>query len=464
MDPRSILVVDDDPQIQHGLSTLLSAQLEARIDCRGTVAQALEALATTQPGLILLDLGLPDGSGTQVYHTAQECCPGVPIIVLTGQDLIGPSTQALKEGCYDYLTKPVPPAKLLKVIRNALDWRDLNATQRAISHQLGQSGPDQDLVGGLSTNNPGLQRIYALAATLAPHRVPLLILGPTGTGKDVLARAIHQHSQPKAPYIALNIAGLDDHLVADALFGHKRGAFTGANESREGAIVAARGGTLFLDEIGDLSLPSQIKLLRVLENQEFQALGSDVVQKAQCRFIFATNMDLEAPIAQGRFRRDLYYRINTHVLTLPSLAERIEDLPWLAQLFHTQHRAELGLPPAPLPANWLPWLSTQDYPGNIRELKSVVRRLHYTPPDSTLTPDHTDQPHPPALPGQSQPVTLPEALARLPRLPTFAQALKELAAEALTRSGGNQAMAARMLGLSPQAFHHRLQQWDDLRP
>jgi transcriptional regulator with PAS, ATPase and Fis domain len=291
---------------------------------------------------------------------------------------------------------------------------------------------------------------------IAPTDETVMITGETGTGKELLAEAVHLASGRSGGLVKVNTAGLDDSMFTDTLFGHARGAYTGAEQERRGLVAQAEEGTLFLDEIGDLSEANQIKLLRLLESREYYALGSDLVRTTRARFVVATNREPAAMVADGTFRRDLYYRLQTHELRLPALRERKEDIPFLLDAFLAEAAEKLGRKMLSVPPELLTLLESYDFPGNIRELRSMIfsavsrqreKMLSLGPFREAM--GHTgDIPRPPAVDG---------ALEFPARLPTIRETTEKLIAEALARSKGNQAIAAGLLGITPQALSKRLQ-------
>ena len=318
---------------------------------------------------------------------------------------------------------------------------------------------------GILTRSPLMLQVFAYCRCVARSQEPVLITGETGTGKELLARALHQLSGNGGPFVAVNLAGLDDAAFSDTLFGHTRGAFTGAASSRPGLIQQAEGGTLFLDEIGDLGHTSQIKLLRVLQEKDYLPLGSDASRPARVRFLAATNRDIHALRGQDLFREDFFFRIRTHHVRLPALRERQEDLPLLMEAFAAQAAGQLGKPAPGVAPEVHARLAAHPFPGNVRELRamlfdavaqapSTLRLEHFT---GFLDPGPARQPEP-------QPACFQDLLRRLPLLPSLKRAADDLVQEALARANGSHRAAAALLGFTRQALEKRLKHRPRARP
>jgi transcriptional regulator with GAF, ATPase, and Fis domain len=336
--------------------------------------------------------------------------------------------------------------------------------ERVLSERL----EHPEAFAGIVTVSGRMHAVLALVDALAPTEETVLITGETGTGKDLLAEALHKASGRSGPLVTVNAAGLDDTMFSDTLFGHQKGAFTGAEESRPGLVQRAEEGTLFLDEIGDLSPASQVKLLRLVERHEYYPLGSDVVRGSGARFVMATNRDLRAMAASGAFRADLYYRIQTHEIRLPPLRERKEDLLPLADRLFDEACAKLGKPRLPAPPQLADLLACYDYPGNVRELRSMVFAAVARQKSRMLSLDAFREAMGRCAEPALRPALGPAGAGETPagpaaalwpesaRLPTLKAATESLIARALERAGGNQAIAAGLLGITPQALSKRL--------
>ncbi len=378
-----ILIVDDDPDI--------IMMLEDRLHASGyeTVAaiegqQALDLIVQESPHLILLDLTLPKLSGLEVLKRLAQMKPsdGPPVIVMTAHASIQAAVEAMKDGAYDFLTKPLDSDHLLIVIRKALE-RD--ALRRHVAYLRAEvDGRYANIVG----NSPSVRAVVESAQRAAKSDAGVLLLGESGTGKELFARSIHQWSPRCAmPLIVINCVALTETLLENELFGHERGAFTGADRQQKGKLEMADGGTVFLDEIGDMPLALQAKLLRVLQDREFQRVGGSKTVSVNIRIIAATNKDLRQAVKTGRFREDLYFRLNVVTLTLPPLRERQGDVPALAHFFLERHTRDTKRPGMVLSTAAVDALTRYPWPGNIRELDNVIARAVVLSPKDTIEPD-----------------------------------------------------------------------------
>ncbi len=387
-----ILIVDDDPDIVMMLEDRLQASgYETVVAAEGQ--QALDQIAHESPQLILLDLTLPKVPGLDVLKRLSQMKPSdnIPVIVMTAHASIEAAVEAMKEGAYDFLTKPLDGDHLLIVIRKALE-RD--ALRRQVAYLRSEvDGRYASIVG----NSPSVRSVVEAAQRAAKSDASVLLLGESGTGKELFARSIHQWSHRCAmPLIVINCVALTETLLENELFGHERGAFTGADRQQKGKLEMADGGTVFLDEIGDMSLPLQAKLLRVLQDREFQRVGGSKTVSVNIRIIAATNKDLRQAVRAGQFREDLYFRLNVVTLTLPPLRERSGDVAALAQFFLDRHTRDAKRPGMALSTTALDALARYPWPGNIRELDNVIARAVVLSPKDiiepemlALLPDHT---------------------------------------------------------------------------
>lgn len=377
-----ILIVDDDADIV--------AMLEDRLQSLGygTLAardgqQALEQIAQESPHLVLLDLTLPKLSGLDVLKQLNRTkqTDTLPVVVMTAHGSIDAAVEAMKEGAYDFLTKPLDKDHLLLVIRKALERDSLRRQVDYLRSEV--AGRYASIVG----NSPSVTSVIEAAQRAARSDASVLLLGESGTGKELFARSIHQWSPRQAmPLIVINCVALTETLLENELFGHERGAFTGADRQQKGKLEMADGGTVFLDEIGDMSLPLQAKLLRVLQDREFQRVGGAKTVSVNIRIIAATNKDLKKAVKAGQFREDLYFRLNVITLTLPPLRERRGDIHALAQFFLSRHAKDAKRPHMTLSTEALDALTRYAWPGNIRELDNVIARAVVLSPTDTIEP------------------------------------------------------------------------------
>jgi DNA-binding NtrC family response regulator len=454
---RPILIVDDEPAVIASLSaTLKSNGLNNVLGC-GDSREVMGLLRSQELELILLDLGMPHISGERLLSELHDGFPHIPVIVVTGTDEVKAAVECMKAGAFDYMVKAVEENRLVSGVRRAVDIRRLKQDYRQLKEKfLAPTIGNPEAFAPIVTQNRTMQSLFLLGESIARTSEPILLSGETGVGKKLFAKAIHAASVREGPFIDINVAGLDDTLFADTLFGHLKGSFTGAQDSRAGMIQQASEGTCLLDEIGDLSPASQIKLLRVLDTFEYYPLGSDLPRRTDARFIVASNRDLGKLIAEDRFRRDLYYRLSTHALRIPPLRERKDDLPLLLDHFLDEASAKLGRRKPRVPPELLMLLETFDFPGNVRQLRSMVfdavsRQTAGTLPLAPFRQIIGNE----GAQAQSRPPMI--GLIFPERLPTAKQAKELLIEEALKRAKGNQNIAASLLGISHQALNKWLQ-------
>ncbi len=457
-----ILLVDDEPAWLRSVALTLerSAGISNIRSCQDS-RQVMGLLAEGGVGLVLLDLTMPYLSGEELLGMIAEQYPEVTCIVISGLNQVETAVKCIKLGAFDYFVKTVEEDRLVGGVLRAIRMQQLEQENREVSNRLISGGlRHPEAFSGLVTADPGMLARFAYVEAVAKSPQPLLITGESGTGKELLAKAAHRLSGCKGPLVAVNVAGLDDTIFSDTLFGHLRGAYTGAEQPRKGMIEEAADGTLFLDEIGDLGIPSQVKLLRLLQEGEYFPLGSDRPKRLRARVVVATHANLAAREAAGQFRRDLYYRLRTHQLQLPPLRERRCDIPLLLEHFLAEAAQTLGKKKPTPPRELAQLLATYSFPGNVRELKALVYdavSLHSSgvlSMDSFVTAIGADT-------GTVQPLEDGERrnpFACCQQLPTFSEAAELLVAEALARSNNNQTIAARMLGISQPALSKRLRQ------
>ncbi|CAM3281159.1 sigma-54-dependent Fis family transcriptional regulator [Corallococcus sp. ZKHCc1 1396] len=365
--PAAVLIVDDEKNILLTLSQSLQlAGYRTELASSGQVA--LDVVSARPVDAVLMDVKMPDMDGLTVLARLTELKPELPVIMMSGHGTIDTAVKATQLGARDFLEKPLARDKLLVALRNVLKHQAAMEELQELRAQLGRF----DMVGG----GPAMQRIFSLIQRAAPSEGRVLITGENGTGKELIARALHQHSKRKGgPFVKLNCAAVPHDLIESELFGHEKGAFTGAVSVRRGKFELAHEGTLFLDEIGDMPAAMQSKLLRVLQEGELERVGGAETLKVDVRVLAATNKNLEKEIAAGRFREDLYYRINVVQIHSPPLRERAEDLPDLINTFLSEACAKNGRRPLMLSPDALAVMSAYDYPGNVRELRNLVERL-----------------------------------------------------------------------------------------
>ena len=460
---RPILVVDDEEHILLAIDTTLRmAGINNVMTCQDS-REVTSLLQRHEAEVVLLDLTMPHIGGEELLTIINCEFPHIPVVIVTGSLDVETAVRCMKSGAFDYVVKPVEEARLIAAVSRGIDFRELQRENVALKqHILSDALEKPHLFEEVITINKRMFSIFQYIESIAQTSQPVLITGETGTGKELIAKAIHRASGRKGDLVAVNVAGLDDNMFSDTLFGHVKGAFTGANEARRGLVEKATGGTLMLDEIGDLSVESQVKLLRFLQEGEYFPLGKDEPMQTQVRVVAVTNEDLFALKQEGRFRKDLYFRLQTHRIHIPPLRDRMEDIPLLAEHFlHTAAKA-LNRKKHPVPSGLPTLLATYSFPGNIRELEAMIFdalsrhksgilsldifRTHLAKElgDRLTTSD--------SLPRQTDGIVFPR------NLPTIKQMTKLLVGEAMNRANGNQSVAGIMLGISQQALSKRLKQ------
>lgn len=459
-----VLIIEDQEPIVVGYKVALSrAGISNVVTCLDG-RDALKLFRRHEPCLVLLDLIMPNVRGEDILIELSEKHRDVPVIVLTGNDDIESAVRCMKNGAYDYLVKPVSRERLISTVKRALSFSYLEKENEELKAKLVAPKLEHpEIFAGILTKNAGMRALFSYIEATAATPHPFLITGETGAGKELFAKAVHDASGRKGRFVAVNVSGLDDNVVADTLFGHKKGAFTGALSSRAGMIEEAAGGSIFLDEIGDLSMVSQVKLLRLLQENEYLPLGEDRPMHSSARVIVATNADLRALQETGKFRADLYYRLNTHSIHVPPLRERREDLGLLLDRFVDEAARSMNKKKPTVPGQLLSLLSDYSFPGNIREFKAMVAdavgrhesrvmsmesfkdyiRKHSGGDDFARGSVIVDAG--PDLSG-SGPVFFG------PEMPLLKDAKKYFVEEALKRTGGNLTKAAEMLGTTRQAL------------
>ncbi|NCD25011.1 MAG: sigma-54-dependent Fis family transcriptional regulator [Deltaproteobacteria bacterium] len=438
----TILVVDDDPGHRHMLTTLL-ADWGYVLEGAASGEEAV-ALCRERPfDLLLMDVRMAGMSGIEALRAIKAHNPAIPILIMTAYSNVESAVEAIKAGAYDYLTKPLDFDDLRLTLDRVLDHASLRHENTALRATLDATFDP----GGIIGQSPPMRRLLDMLAAIAPSEATVLITGESGTGKELIARAIHANSQRrKGPYIAVNCAALTETLLESELFGHEKGAFTGAERRREGRFWAANTGTIFLDEIGEIPLAMQAKLLRVLQEREIQRVGGDQTLKVDVRVVAATNRDLWREVEHKAFRQDLYYRLNVVTLALPPLRERREDIPLLANHFLTRFAARNGKTIKGFTPGAMDRLLKHSWPGNVRELENVVERAVVL-----LVGEYIGERElPPALAASC--ASTNSGLSGL----TLEELERRAVLDALDAAGGNKSEAARRLGITRKTMHAKL--------
>jgi DNA-binding NtrC family response regulator len=455
-----ILLVDDEPAWLRSLRVALGrAGVDNVLQCQDA-REVMDLLGREPVGLVLLDLNMPHLGGQALLERIAAERPEVAVIVISGMNQVSTAVSAVKAGAFDYFVKTAEEDRLVGGVLRAVRMLELQRENREMaSRVLSGQLAHPEAFASIVTRDRAMLAIFSYVEAVARSPQPLLVQGESGVGKELVARAAHALSGRRGPMVALNVAGLDDAVFADTLFGHARGAFTGADQPRRGMIEEAADGTLFLDEIGDLSVASQVKLLRLLQEGEYFPLGSDRPRRLQARVIAATHADLAARQAAGTFRKDLYYRLVTHQVRIPPLRERRGDLPLLLEHFLDEVSGSLGKRRPTVPRELVQLLGAYPFPGNVRELRAMIfdavslHRSHVLSMESFQQAMARTGGAPPPTPGEGPPRS---PFAEADHLPTIHDAVELLVDEALSRSGGNQTIAARLLGITQSALSKRL--------
>jgi len=457
-----ILLVDDEAEMLRSYNLTLRSNGISNVMLCQDPREVMVLLSKRKAEAILLDLSMPFISGDELLPMIAEEFPEIPVIIITGNNEVDTAVKCMKGGAFDYMVKPVEKNRLVSGVKRAIEMRELQYENLLLKdHILHGSLENPDAFSEIVTNNRSMRSIFQYVETIAKSPQPLLITGETGVGKELMAKAVHTLSLSNGKFVTVNVAGIDDNIFSDTLFGHIKGAFTGADGMRKGLVERASGGTLLLDEIGDLSADSQIKLLRLLQEREYHPLGSDLLQISDARIIVSTNHDLEALQESGRFRKDLYYRLLTHHLHIPPLRKRLDDLPLLMDHFLKKAAVSLGKKTPSPPEELITLLSNYHFPGNIRELETMIYDAVSSHKSKKMSMErfqaHIKQERSAsgAVPEQFVPGGDSGFSCSEP-LPTLDQANKLLIVEAMKRSGNNQSMAARLLGISRQRLGRHL--------
>jgi len=447
-----LLVVDDEPGVRESLRMLFKGDCE--VATAGSVEEAERFLHASNPDLILLDLVMPGRGGLDLLASLADEVDPPPVVVLTATKTVATAVEAMKRGAVDYITKPFEVEALRIKVRNLLERRDLEREVVRLRAEV----DGQERLGGLVGASPLMRELFQTTRRVAASRATVLIQGESGTGKELVARAIHDlGDRADQPFVAVNCAAIPDHLIESELFGHERGAFTDARERRIGKFETAAGGTLFLDEIGELGIAVQAKLLRALQEKQIERLGGSATIAVDVRVVAATNRDLEADVAEGRFRADLFYRINVVPIELPTLAERREDVRRLAEHFLAAARAHANRGPTKIARDAIAALERYPWPGNVRELENAIERAVALTEGEVLEIGDL----PPAILRAGELETLGDSV-RTGKL-GFEAALgnfeKTLILEALARADGNQTRAAEQLQITRRSLKLKMDRY-----
>ena len=439
----TVLVVDDEASNLASLEKIFQREGMRVFTADGAKA-ALEIVRRHRVQVVLTDLMMPGTSGAELLRALKEVSPDTEVVLMTAYGTVETAVQAMRDGAYDFVEKPLKRMTIVKSVRKAAERQSLVAENRSLRQEL-KLLTNREIVG----QSPALRRVLDVATQAAPSSATVLILGESGTGKELIARYIHSKSgRANGPFVAVNCAAIPESILEAELFGHERGAFTGAIAKREGRFARARGGTLFLDEIGELSPAVQVKILRVLQEGEYEPVGGHTV-KADARIVAATNRDLVSEVEAGRFREDLYYRLNVISVTAPPLRARREDIPLLVDHFLGVYCTKNGRARLTVPSEVLHKLMDYSWPGNVRELENVIERAAVLCRSDLL--------------GLSD---LPDAVASAaPRLPSeltfsigtpLSEVEQRMIRDTLSHTGGDKSLAAQLLGISTRTIYRKL--------
>ncbi|MDB5336075.1 MAG: sigma-54-dependent Fis family transcriptional regulator [Planctomycetaceae bacterium] len=477
--PHTLLLIDDETGIRFTIQEILTRD-DVRVLTAANARDGLQLVREESPDVILLDIRLEGQSGLDVFHEIKQINPRSLVIFITGHGTTDTAIEAMKLGAFDYLVKPLDFNQLQQVVEQAFKISWLMNVPTTVDSAEGTPETSDRLIG----TGPAMQSICKQIGRIAPQDVNVLILGESGTGKELVARAIYQHSRRnQAPFLAINCAAIPENLLESELFGHERGAFTGAERQRVGKFEQCHKGTIFLDEVGDMPQSTQAKILRLLQEGQFERVGGNETLSVDVRVVAATNQNLDTMIDQGKFRRDLYYRLRGVTLSLPALRDRIEDIPELAHYFLFRFNRQLGTSVQSISMETLDRLQRYRWPGNVRQLQSVIREALITSTGTTLLPEflpselHQDEPETTvsaadlSLLGDTTWQGIAEYVERdfqekSPGL--YRRALQQfdglIVGRAMQLSEGNQLRASEILGISRPTLRSKLRAIKAQRP
>jgi len=469
---QKLLVIDDEPNILFTVTeTLSSTQLSVVVASSGK--EGIELFRSQLPDVVLLDVRLPDMSGLDVFAKIHAIDPRIPVIIMTAFSRTDTAIEAMSRGAFEYLLKPVDFMALRELVQRAVLISRLSQKPAVVDATEATLSPDADVIIG---NAPAMQDIYKTIGRVAPQDVTVLVLGESGTGKELVARAIYHYSKRnKKPFLAINCAALPESLLESELFGHEKGAFTGADQRRIGKFEQVNGGTIFLDEIGDMSPSTQAKALRLLQQQQFERVGGSETIQTDVRIVAATNKDLAAMVAAGTFRQDLYYRLNGFAITLPPLRERKSDIRLLTDYFVNTLSREFDKRISTVTSEVYQLLEAHSWPGNVRELHSAIRYALVNATTEVITPDCLPPNIKATLTTAQQPPQTPHSPGGLEEIRQLTQHFIDAGSNDIYRSvihdvertlleavlqhtHGNQQLAAERLGISRMTLRAKLKQ------
>jgi len=455
--PATVLVADDDRTIRRNLVLLLRSEgYQTREASDG--GEALALIRSDNPDAVLLDLKMPGRDGLEVLGELGPALADLPVIVITAFGGSSAAIEAMRRGAYDYLSKPFDLDEVLLTLKRALRQRALAAEVRTLRARSGEeAGEPADAEPEMVGRGAAMRDVFKAIGRAAATDAPVLIVGESGTGKELVAAALHRHSARVAgPFIRVNCGALPEGLIESELFGHERGAYTGADRQKPGRFERAAGGTIFLDEVGELPLPAQAKILRVLQQHEFERVGGTETLRSDARVISATHRDLPREVAAGRFREDLYYRLNVARIAIPPLRDRPEDIPPLAEAILRRLERKQGWGELSLSPEALATIRERPWPGNVRQLENALARAVIAARGRAILPEHldADEPADPLIPAPGGPE---EAM---PLRALLAEVERQAIRRALSACGGNRTRTAERLGISRRQLFDKIREYD----
>jgi putative PEP-CTERM system response regulator len=442
----TILIVDDEKNIREGLGKALE-QEGYEISLASDGEEASKLIDSENVDLVIADLKMPKMSGQELLKRVASSYPTVPVIILTGHGTIESAVTAMRDGAFDFITKPVNLDRLSMLVKRALSNRELILQHRELQEELEKQRGLKNIIG----KSPAMKKIFDVINQVAPTKASVLITGESGVGKEIVADAIHRLSNRKdKPFIKVHCAALSESLLESELFGHERGAFTGALNRKRGRFELAHNGTIFLDEIGEIDQSIQIKILRVLQEKEFERVGGEQTISVDVRIISATNRDLQAAITEGSFREDLFYRLNVVNIHIPPLRERKEDIPLFLAAFIKEFAQENGKPVEGIDSKARAMLYAYSWPGNVRELRNCIESAVVMSKGTIITPDDL----PPSVKTETG-----ENDIRIPLGSTLSEAEREIIQHTLSSNRGNKSKTAEILGIGRKTLHRKLKEY-----
>ncbi len=459
---RSILILDDEPNILNSYKIILKTNGYRKVFTSSGVEDFFNILNNENIDLVLLDMIMPEAGGLEILNIMLSDYPEIAVVIISGISSVSTAVECIKKGAVDYIVKPISSNELLNCLKQVFLGLDLKKENIHLKESLLTDTENIDTAfSAINTINPQMKKIFKYCEAITCSSQPILISGETGTGKELIAKAIYKYGNFTGSFIPVNTAGLDTQMFTDTLFGHTKGAFTGAAGKRDGMLKSAEKGVLFLDEIGDLELQSQIKLLRLLQEHEYTPLGCDTPRHSNAKIILGTNKDLAKKVSEETFRKDLYYRLSMHQFDLPPLRERLEDIPLIFDEFLKEASKDLQKKKPKYHPELITILKTYSYPGNIRELHGMVYTAVSKHMSGMLSSKeftkHIQKNNTQVISTRQKENDFSDFLSQVTILPTLKEIPIYLIAEAMRRTNGNQRQAAVLLGISPQALSKRLQ-------